>query len=54
MRSNIPVRVKNSYNPKSPGTVIQAFRDKSNSLVTAITSKSGNVLGCFTVIAFVA
>lgn len=40
IRSNIPVRVKNSYNPSSQGTIISATRDKSAVLVTAITSKS--------------
>lgn len=40
IRSNIPVRVKNSYNPSATGTVISANRDKSNTLVTAITAKS--------------
>eukprot|EP01038_Epipyxis_sp_PR26KG_P014641 gene14641-19668_t len=40
IRSKIPVRVKNSYNPKAIGTVITATRDKSKTLVTAITSKS--------------
>lgn len=40
IKSCIPVRVKNSYNPSAVGTVIQDKRDKSNTLVTAITSKS--------------
>lgn len=40
IRSGIPVRVKNSYNPGAVGTLITATRDKSESLVTAITSKS--------------
>lgn len=40
IRSNIPVRVKNSYNPRAVGTVIIAERDKSASLVTAITAKN--------------
>jgi aspartate kinase len=40
IKSRIPVRVKNSYNPSAVGTVIQDKRDKSNTLVTAITSKS--------------
>jgi len=40
IRSGIPVRVKNSYNPSSPGTTIAATRDMSSSLVTAITAKS--------------
>lgn len=38
MRFNIPVRVKNSYNPDHPGTVILADKDQTQ-LVTAITSK---------------
>lgn len=38
--SNIPVRVKNSYNPSAIGTIITATRNKGNSLVTAITSKN--------------
>jgi aspartate kinase len=40
IRSNTPVRVKNSYNPTSIGTIISAKRDMKNVLVTAITSKS--------------
>lgn len=40
IRSNMPVRVKNSYNPQAVGTLITASRDKSKTLVTAITSKS--------------
>ncbi|TFJ87241.1 hypothetical protein NSK_001573 [Nannochloropsis salina CCMP1776] len=38
MRYNIQVRVKNSYNPDHPGTVILADKDYTQ-LVTAITSK---------------
>ena len=38
--SNIPVRVKNSYNPRAIGTIITANRDMSDALVTAITSKN--------------
>jgi len=41
IRSNIPVRVKNSYNPSAIGTLITSKRDLSNTLVTAITSKGG-------------
>lgn len=41
IRSQIPVRVKNSYNPSAVGTAITSTRDKSSTLVTAITSKSG-------------
>jgi aspartate kinase len=40
MRKNIPVRVKNSYNPSHPGTVIQ-HREGQGHLVTAITCKRG-------------
>jgi aspartate kinase len=40
MRSNIPVRVKNSYNPDHPGTVILAERTvRSRNPVTAISLK---------------
>jgi len=38
MKKNIPVRVKNSYNPSHPGTVIQK-REGQGRLVTAITCK---------------
>lgn len=38
MEAQIPVRVKNSYNPSHPGTVINKDRDNEN-LVTAITCK---------------
>ena len=40
IKSKIPVRVKNSYNPSAIGTAITAGRDKTDTLVTAITSKS--------------
>ena len=40
IRSQIPVRVKNSYNPAAVGTAITQERDKAHTLVTAITSKS--------------
>ncbi len=40
IRTKIPVRVKNSYNPIAIGTKITMDRDKSSSIVTAITSKS--------------
>ena len=40
IRSNIPVRVKNSYNPNAIGTLITNIRNKTNTLVTAITSKN--------------
>lgn len=38
MKKNIPVRVKNSYNPSHEGTVIQR-RESQGRLVTAITCK---------------
>eukprot|EP00952_Eustigmatos_sp_NYUAD-ZCMA_P008394 34971-Eustigmatos_ZCMA.PRE.1 len=44
MRSNIPVRVKNSYNPDHPGTLITKDRDYGESMVTAITAKRNVVL----------
>ncbi len=40
MGKNIPVRVKNSYNPDHPGTVIIRNVEKQDSLITAITHKS--------------
>ena len=40
IRTNIPVRVKNSYNPQAQGTAIIGDRDKSGTLVTAITAKN--------------
>jgi len=40
MRKNIPVRVKNSYNPSHDGSVISATKDPDR-LVTAITFKRG-------------
>ena len=39
IKSKIPVRVKNSYNPNATGTLITGTRDKTSSLVTAITCK---------------
>ncbi|XP_028780214.1 aspartokinase 2, chloroplastic isoform X1 [Neltuma alba] len=39
---DIPVRVKNSYNPKAPGTVITKTRDMSKAVLTSIVLK-GNV-----------
>ncbi|GLT64008.1 hypothetical protein SLA2020_365270 [Shorea laevis] len=36
---NIPVRVKNSYNPKAPGTVITKTRDMSKAVLTSIVLK---------------
>ncbi|XP_027350809.1 aspartokinase 1, chloroplastic-like isoform X2 [Abrus precatorius] len=37
--SDIPVRVKNSYNPKAPGTLITKKRDMSKALLTSIVLK---------------
>jgi aspartate kinase len=39
MRYNVPVRVKNSYNPNAIGTVISKVIQSDNRLVTAITYK---------------
>eukprot|EP00250_Pteridium_aquilinum_P016350 c23061_g1_i1 orf=1663-3459(-) len=36
---NVPVRVKNSYNPQAPGTLIQKSRDLSESFLTSIVVK---------------
>lgn len=41
MKHNIPVRVKNSYNPSAAGTIIQQEKSPMNRLVTAITYKKG-------------
>ncbi|KAG1363507.1 putative aspartokinase 2, chloroplastic [Cocos nucifera] len=38
--SDIPVRVKNSYNPRAPGTVITRARDMSEAILTSIVLKS--------------
>ncbi|KAG0497243.1 hypothetical protein HPP92_001934 [Vanilla planifolia] len=38
--SDVPVRVKNSYNPKAPGTLITKERDMSKALLTSIVLKS--------------
>eukprot|EP00751_Fragilariopsis_kerguelensis_P028483 CAMPEP_0170930296 /NCGR_PEP_ID=MMETSP0735-20130129/15393_1 /TAXON_ID=186038 /ORGANISM="Fragilariopsis kerguelensis, Strain L26-C5" /LENGTH=605 /DNA_ID=CAMNT_0011331737 /DNA_START=151 /DNA_END=1968 /DNA_ORIENTATION=- len=38
---NIPVRVKNSYNPAAVGTIIQQEKSSKKRLVTAITYKKG-------------
>ncbi|AED91874.1 Aspartokinase 1 [Arabidopsis thaliana] len=35
----IPVRVKNSYNPKAPGTIITKTRDMTKSILTSIVLK---------------
>lgn len=40
MKRNVPVRVKNSYNPNAKGTVIKKLTKPQN-LVTAITCKRG-------------
>ncbi|GAQ86748.1 aspartate kinase [Klebsormidium nitens] len=37
--ADIPVRVKNSYNPTAPGTLITAQRDMSKALLTSIVCK---------------
>jgi len=39
MQKNIPVRVKNSYNPEHPGTLVTASGAAMNGLVKAITCK---------------
>ncbi|KAJ7969424.1 Aspartokinase [Quillaja saponaria] len=36
---DIPVRVKNSYNPKAPGTLISRTRDMSKAVLTSIVLK---------------
>ncbi|KAG6621775.1 hypothetical protein I3842_Q002200 [Carya illinoinensis] len=36
---NIPVRVKNSYNPNAPGTLITRTRDMSKAILTSIVLK---------------
>lgn len=41
MKTGLPVRIKNSYNPSHPGTLIAARRDCGETLVTAITFKRG-------------
>nr|XP_029121548.1 aspartokinase 1, chloroplastic isoform X2 [Elaeis guineensis] len=38
--SDIPVRVKNSYNPQAPGTLITKARDLSETILTSIVLKS--------------
>ncbi|XP_020098270.1 aspartokinase 2, chloroplastic-like isoform X1 [Ananas comosus] len=37
---DIPVRVKNSYNPQAPGTLITKARDMSEAILTSIVLKS--------------
>lgn len=44
MKYNIPVRIKNSFNPDHPGTVILSQKDESNNLLTAITFRRGVTL----------
>ncbi|GLT81603.1 hypothetical protein SLE2022_000440 [Rubroshorea leprosula] len=39
MEGEIPVKVKNSYNPTAPGTIITRDRDMSESVLTSIVSK---------------
>lgn len=39
MKYNVPVRVKNSYNPAAVGTIIQQDKSQKDRLVTAITYK---------------
>eukprot|EP00934_Nitzschia_sp_Nitz4_P004836 Nitzschia sp. Nitz4//scaffold23_size168460//68816//70694//NITZ4_002217-RA/size168460-processed-gene-0.256-mRNA-1//-1//CDS//3329543629//4826//frame0 len=41
MKHNVPVRVKNSYNPAAVGTIIRREKSPSAKLVTAITYKKG-------------
>jgi aspartate kinase len=41
MKYNVPVRVKNSYNPSAIGTIIKQEKSPENRLVTAITYKRG-------------
>jgi aspartate kinase len=40
-KAGIPVRIKNSYNPDHPGTIITGSRVCGEKLVTAITFKEG-------------
>lgn len=44
MKKNIPVRVKNSYDPMHPGTLILSDMVHNNGLVTAITYKPGQAM----------
>jgi len=62
MASNIPVRVRNSYNPDHTGTLITANKVNSNKLVKVITCKrnvtlidivSSNMLGQYGFLAYV-
>lgn len=44
MKYNVPVRVKNSYNPSAVGTIIRQEKSSTDRLVTAITYKKGITL----------
>merc|ERR1711988_1007645 len=45
MKANIPVRIKNLYNPAHPGTLIsKTHKRPEGSLVAAITTKTDQVL----------
>lgn len=44
MKKGIPVRVKNSYDPTHPGTLIVSNMTHNNGLVTAITYKPGQAM----------
>jgi aspartate kinase len=44
MKTGIPVLVKNTFNPKAPGTRIEAGPDKNAPLIRAITSKQNVIL----------
>eukprot|EP00899_Mesostigma_viride_P019033 jgi/Mesvir1/27130/Mv20804-RA.1 len=44
MKANTPVRVKNSYKPSAPGTLITDSRDMSEVLLTSIVAKKGVTL----------
>ena len=41
MQKNIPIRILNTHNPSSPGTMIVSGAERSKEIVKAITSKSG-------------
>ncbi|CAJ1943479.1 unnamed protein product [Cylindrotheca closterium] len=41
MKCDVPVRVKNSYNPSAVGTIIKQEKSSASRLVTAITFKRG-------------
>lgn len=44
MKKEIPVRVKNSYAPEHPGTLILSNATQENGLVTALTHKSNQAM----------